>query len=86
VHAALKEGLKVRGLAEERARALTCSCLDVCWEGPVVVVEPDHHFYGRVQAEDVPELLASLQTGEPVTRLLLEREDFVEPRLRPQRD
>jgi (2Fe-2S) ferredoxin len=78
IHAALKAELQARGLAKTEARACTSSCLDVCWAGPVVAVEPDGYFYGRVTMDDVPEIVASLASGERVERLLLPPNDFDE--------
>jgi (2Fe-2S) ferredoxin len=80
VHAALKEQLKTRGLAELEARACTASCLDTCWVGPSIAVEPDGYFYGRVTPADVPEIVEALARGERVERLVLKPEDYVEPR------
>lgn len=76
VHAALKDALKVEGLAETEARACTSSCLDICWAGPIIAVEPDGYFYGRVTLADVPELVSALREGRRVERLVLPAEDF----------
>lgn len=80
LHAALKEQLKARGLAGLEARACTASCLDTCWVGPSIAVEPDHYFYGRVTLADVPEIVDALSRGERVERLVLKPEDYIEPR------
>jgi (2Fe-2S) ferredoxin len=80
IHAALKQQLKQRGLAELEARACTSSCLDTCWVGPSIAVEPDHYSYGRVTLGDVPEIVEALATGTRVERLVLGPDDFVEPR------
>lgn len=78
LHAALKTELAVRGLAKAEVRACTSSCLDVCWAGPVIAVEPDGYFYGRVTLADVPEIVSALERAERVERLVLPREDFDE--------
>lgn len=83
IQMALKLGLVSRGLAKLEARACTASCLDVCWAGPVVGVEPAGHFYGRVTLADVPEILDSLVTGTRVERLVLPPADFDEATARP---
>ncbi len=83
LHARLKSALKERGLADVEARACTSSCLDVCWAGPVVAVEPDHYFYGRVELADVDAIVGALEKGERVERLVLEAADFEEPKSRP---
>ena len=52
-----KRQLQARGLARAEVRACTSSCLDVCWAGPIVAVEPDGYFYGRVTMADVPRIV-----------------------------
>jgi (2Fe-2S) ferredoxin len=76
----LKAMLKQRGLAEVDARACTSSCLDTCWVGPSIAVEPDHYFYGRVREADLPEIVEALATGTRVERLVLRPEDYIEPK------
>lgn len=83
VHAAIKQELQASGLAKVEARACTASCLDVCWAGPVIAVEPDGYFYGRVTVADVPEIVAALRDGKRVERLVLPPEDFDEATARP---
>lgn len=83
IHAALKAELAARGLAKVEARACTASCLDVCWAGPTLAVEPDGFFYGRVTLADVPEIVQALVEGRRVERLVLPPEDFTEATARP---
>jgi (2Fe-2S) ferredoxin len=71
IRAALKEQLKLRGLAKQVARACTSGCLDQCSSGVCILVEPDHFFYGRVTLADVPEIVAALESGTRVERLVL---------------
>ncbi|MCC6556412.1 MAG: (2Fe-2S) ferredoxin domain-containing protein [Polyangiaceae bacterium] len=78
IHAALKAELAARGLAKVEARACTSSCLDACWAGPAIAVEPDGFFYGRVTLGDVPEIVQALAEGRRVERLVLPPEDFDE--------
>lgn len=80
LHVALKDLLKKRGLAETEVRACTSSCLDTCWVGPVIAVEPDNYFYGRVREADLPEIVDAFERNERVERLVLSAKDFVEPR------
>jgi (2Fe-2S) ferredoxin len=80
LHARLKELLKARGLAEAEVRACTASCLDTCWAGPSICVEPDHYFYGRVREGDLEEIVGALARNERVERLVLGQSDFVEPK------
>jgi (2Fe-2S) ferredoxin len=80
LHARLKDMLKQRGLAGTEVRACTSSCLDTCWVGPTIAVEPDHFFYGRVQESDLDEIVTALERGERVERLVLAPDDFEMPR------
>jgi (2Fe-2S) ferredoxin len=80
LHARLKQLLKERGMATTEVRACTSSCLDACWVGPTIAVEPDHFYYGRVRLEDAEAIVDALTTGERVERLVLQPDDFLEPR------
>src|SRR5688572_30740108 len=80
LHEKLKALLKKRGLAETEVRACTSSCLDTCWAGPTIAVEPDHYFYGRVRESDVDEIVQAFVEDRVVERLVLAPEDFVEPK------
>ncbi|HTQ03146.1 MAG TPA: (2Fe-2S) ferredoxin domain-containing protein [Polyangiaceae bacterium] len=80
IHARLKDLLKTRGLAGTEVRACTSSCLDTCWAGPTIAVEPDHFFYGRVEESDLEEIVDGLARGERVERLVLAPNDFEMPR------
>lgn len=79
VHEALKRLVKERGLAATEVRVLTSSCLDTCWVGPCVAVEPDHYYYGRVGVEDVAEVVDALAADRRVERLVLSPRDFIDP-------
>ena len=78
IHAALKAALAERGLAKTEVRGCTSSCLDVCWAGPAIAVEPDGYFYGRVTLADVPAIVDALASGTRVERLVLAPDDFDE--------
>jgi (2Fe-2S) ferredoxin len=80
LHDKLKGMLKKRGLAELEARACTSSCLDTCWVGPVIAVEPDNFFYGRVTEADLEEIVAGFESGQRVERLVLQPSDYIEPK------
>ncbi len=80
LHAALKARLKARGLWDTEVRACTSSCLDTCWVGPTIAVEPDDYFYGRVTENDLDEIIDALQSNERVERLVLSSDDYVEPK------
>jgi (2Fe-2S) ferredoxin len=74
VHAALKGALARQGMAVHEARPCTSSCLDVCSQGVVVLVEPDQVFLGKVTVEDVPAIVEGLRTGQLPAHLVLSRE------------
>ena|ERR1051325_1437172 len=80
LHARLKSLLKERGLANTEVRACTSSCLDVCWVGPSIAVEPDHFVYGRVTDADLESIVDGLARGERVERLVLAPSDFEMPK------
>jgi len=43
----------------------TTACLNVCSQGPVIVVQPNNYWYGGVTGEDViDEILDALEEGE----------------------
>lgn len=79
LHAALKTELQTRGLARTEVRACTSSCLDVCWAGPTVAVEPDGYFYGHVTLADVPRIVDAFANGTRVEELVLTSNEFDEP-------
>jgi (2Fe-2S) ferredoxin len=71
---AFKQKLDTVGL-KHRVRANKSGCLDQCEHGPTVVVYPDAVWYGRVQMEDVSEIVEShILQGKPVERLILPEE------------
>lgn len=50
----------------------TTACLNVCTEGPVMVIHPNNLWYGRVDSEDaVDEILDSLEEGEACEKYLI---------------
>jgi (2Fe-2S) ferredoxin len=70
VRQAFKDELRKRGLTEE-IRANGAGCLDLCGQGPVVVVYPEGTWYAPVKPEDVAEIVEEhLVGGAPVARLL----------------
>src|SRR5512135_2686822 len=70
VRAAFKTELARRGLNEE-IRANAAGCLDLCAQGPVVVVYPEGTWYAGVTPDDVAEIVQDhLIDGTPVARLL----------------
>lgn len=67
-----KTQMKERGLMPQM-RAARSGCHDICGLGPAVVVYPEGVFYGKVQIEDVAEIVEShLVNNVPVERLKLD--------------
>ena len=64
-----KQEIARSGLNAE-VRAQKAGCLDVCEYGPALVVYPDGIWYGKVQSEDVSEIVQDhLLKDKPVERL-----------------
>jgi (2Fe-2S) ferredoxin len=71
--AAFKKAIKDKKLPVP-IRAQKAGCLDLCEQGPTVVVYPEGVFYGKVQLSDVQEIVDShLVGGMPVERLRIRR-------------
>lgn len=78
---ALKVGIQKRGL-RKRVRVCGATCLDLCHQGPAMVVMPDNVYYGRVTEDDIDDILGSLETGQPIGGRTLPEDGFDEPRLK----
>jgi len=53
-------------------RATHCGCMEICENGPNLLVHPDNIWYQKVSLEDLPEIIEShLKNNQPVLRLLL---------------
>ncbi|MES2389335.1 MAG: (2Fe-2S) ferredoxin domain-containing protein [Bacteroidota bacterium] len=69
--AAFKEELRKHKIFVE-IRAQKSGCIDVCLQGPALVVYPEGIFYGAVTISDVPEIVEEhLVNDRPVERLKL---------------
>ena len=69
-----KTAIADRGL-KGSVRANKSGCLDQCEHGPTVVVYPEAVWYGKVQPEDVAEIVEShIVNNTPVARLMLKDE------------
>ena len=54
------------------ARVSSVGCLKQCVQGPILIVYPDGHWYGKVEGEQaVDAVLDSLETGGIAEQLLL---------------
>jgi (2Fe-2S) ferredoxin len=50
----------------------TTACLNVCSQGPVLVVHPNNYWYGGVDSEEViDEILDALENNEPCRKYLI---------------
>ncbi len=66
----LDREIRARGLGGD-VQLTTCGCMGLCEEGPILVVYPEGVWYRRVQAPDIPEIVARhLGQGQPVERLV----------------
>lgn len=70
--AAFKKLIKDKGLNAE-IRAQRTGCMETCELGPSVVVYPEGVFYGKVQLEDVEEIVSEhLENDRVVERLAMD--------------
>ncbi len=66
----LQEELVDRGI---NAMVTTTGCLNLCDDGPVLVIYPQGYWYGNVTSTDVvDEILGALEEGKPAEAYLLE--------------
>jgi (2Fe-2S) ferredoxin len=50
----------------------TTACLNVCAQGPIMVVQPNNFWYGGVSSEDaVDEILDALENGEAADKYII---------------
>lgn len=59
----LKDAVKKQG-ASKTVRVSRAGCLDVCAEGPNVLVMPDNIWFKRVSENDIPEILETILGGQ----------------------
>ena len=74
----LKKTLNSKGLGS-KIRVCGATCLDLCWAGVAIGVEPDNVFYGRVTPGDVSEIAEALSQNQIVDRLVLAANEFDDP-------
>ena len=63
----LKKCVAAAGLART-VRVSSSGCMDLCEYGTAVAVEPEHALLGEVTTEDLPSLIAGLQTHGGVSQ------------------
>jgi (2Fe-2S) ferredoxin len=49
----------------------SAGCLNLCEHGPVIVVYPEGHWYGKMDEERIDQMLDALAEGQPAEALLL---------------
>jgi len=54
------------------AQVTSTGCFKVCEQGPVMVVHPGNHWYGKMDEKRIEAVLDHLEDGEPATELLME--------------
>ncbi len=59
IREALKKLVKEQGLSD-KIRVSRAGCLDVCEEGPNVLVMPDNIWYRKVDVKDAAKIIANL--------------------------
>jgi (2Fe-2S) ferredoxin len=69
----LRIELKRRGLDRD-VLVNTCDSIDLCDIGPNIVVYPEGLIYSGVTTNDLKDIIAHLEGGDPVERLLLSAE------------
>lgn len=58
----LKEAVKKQGLAA-RVRVSRSGCLDLCADGPNVLLMPDNKWFSRVSVDDLEEIMREARKG-----------------------
>jgi len=72
----MSEELDDRGIYDT-VRITGTTCVGPCGRGPVVIVQPDNVWYGKVTTEDVKEIFEShIVGGTPVERLVIPEEEI----------
>ena len=61
----IMEGAADRGLD---AAVSSTGCLNVCAQGPVMVVHPNNFWYGNISEDAIDEILDALENDELVTK------------------
>ncbi len=70
----LKENIEKKSLTDQVKINLS-GCLGMCKQGPVMVVNPGYTIYGKVQQEDIPEIVEKhLMNDKPVARLAIQED------------
>jgi len=49
----------------------TTACLNVCTQGPVMVIHPNNFWYGNISKDAIDEILDALENGEAAKKYLI---------------
>ncbi len=50
----------------------TTGCLNICSQGPIIVVHPNNYWYGEIETEEaIDEILDALEEGLPCEKYLI---------------
>jgi len=66
--AVLEEEIADRGI---NAQVTATGCLKACDRGPVMIIQPQNWWYGRVDAAAIEQIIDALEDGESVPQLLI---------------
>ncbi len=47
------------------------ACLNVCSQGPIMVIHPNNYWYGAISEEKIDEILDALEEGKAVEEYLI---------------
>jgi (2Fe-2S) ferredoxin len=64
----IMEGAADRGLD---VAVSSTACLNVCAQGPVMVVHPSNYWYGGITEEAIDDILDALEKNEPAEKYLI---------------
>ncbi|WP_075591425.1 (2Fe-2S) ferredoxin domain-containing protein [Labilibacter marinus] len=53
------------------AAVTSTACLNVCSQGPIMVIHPNNLWYGEITEEKIDEILDALEEGEAVEEYLI---------------
>jgi (2Fe-2S) ferredoxin len=53
------------------AAVSSTACLNVCSQGPIMVIQPNNFWYGAITTERIDEILNALEEGEAVEEYLI---------------
>ena len=53
------------------ATVSSTACLNVCSQGPVMVIQPNNFWYGAINTERIDEILDALEEGNAVEEYLI---------------